>query len=68
MKTVCKLVCEDCGPVVIIHPEYISVVKLGDSYEYATRCRYCHRPKVGEIDKEMADYLEGKGVTVNAWL
>lgn len=68
MITICKMVCEDCGPSVIIMNQYISVAKLGEEYEFATRCRYCHRPKVGPISKDMADYLESKGVLINDWL
>jgi len=68
LKVICKLQCEDCGPSIVLKKDFISVAKLGDSYQYATRCRYCHRDKIGDIDEDMVLYLISKDVFVHDWL
>jgi len=66
--TICKLICENCGPSIILSSDFISVTKLGDVYSHVTRCKYCGSMKIEDIDIEMAEYLMDKGVVCNDWL
>lgn len=69
LDPICVVECDDCGSSIVSDPELISVfINFGGETLGATRCGYCDRPVVCEIDPELAKVMVADGVRIFSWI
>ena len=67
MKIVAIVESDDCGPAVICDSDFISIMKIDESYYGASRCVYRGTPITCELSASDAQKLMSKGVKCIDW-